>query len=231
MAEKKAQEVLDFLVKQGIEIPADVTKLVTGKFEAYVLVDADSTVKDGQIAVNEASHIEKMEDLKSYKASSKKFEGLYNDVKSALDSGDSHNAKLLEKYKQSNERLKSIADEFIKDAKTRWEDADKIIPKDLKKRFKYPEEDEELTEEDLLNNLEKLAEYKEVNPQAFGIKVDAKGKPILTIPVVRKDGKTTTQGDDESWRKLPITERIALGYKKQDKGSGIDPGPRREEAD
>ena len=230
MAHKKAQEILDFLTKEGIEIPKDVAKLATGKFEAYVLVDVDSTIKEGQIAVNEASHKGKMDDLQTYKASSKKFETLYNDVKDALDSGDSHNAKLLDKYKESNERLTKIAGKFMEDAKTRWIDADKIIPEDMKKRFKYPEKDGELTDEELFKNLDKFDEYKEINPAAFGVKTDKDGKP-LTIPVINKSGKPTDQGDDESWRKLSPLDRLAMGYNKQKKGSGIDPGPRKEEAD
>jgi len=229
--DKKVQEVLDFLTKQGIEIPADVAKLATGKFEAYVLSDADSIIKDGQIAVNEASHKEKMEDLKSYKASSKKFEAAFNETKAALDSGDSHNAKLLEQYKKSNERLEKIAGKFLSDAKVRWEDAAKIIPEELKKRFKFPEKDGELDDQELFDNLDRFDEYKDVNPAAFGIAVDKDGKPALNIPKTNKDGKPVTQAKDETWRGKSPVEKMAMGYKDQKEGSGRNPGTRKEEGD
>lgn len=228
-----AQDIIDFLTSQGIEIAKDVEGKAITKFAAYEFVDTDSVLKEGQIAVNEASHKDKMEDLKSYKASSKKFEKLYEDVKIALDSGDSHNAKLLESYKTTNERLQKVADLYTADAKARWESGKDSIPEALAKKFKVAKEGEELSDDDIFANLDRLEEYREVNPEAFGIKIDADGKKVLPFSVAkfRKDGKPPAGSKDESWRDKTASERMAMGYKDQKKGTGVFPGARREEKD
>lgn len=218
----ETQAILDALAKEGVEIPEEVKTKVTGKFKAYALTDAGSVIKEGQIAVNEDSHKEKMEDLKKYKAEARKFQGLYEETKDALDGDESHNAKLLEKYKSQNEHLKGIADRYVEDAKSRWDGVKENIPERLQDKFVIPEaEDGELTEEQLFGNLDKYKEYKEVNPEAFGEKVEEGEKPPFSAPKGRKDGRKQKGGGDEQWRDKPVSERIAMGYKHSpDDGSG-----------
>lgn len=228
-----AQNIIDFLASQGIEIAKDVASKAITKFEAFVFVDTDSVLKDGQIAVTEASHKSKMDDLQSYKASSKKFEKQYKEIKSVLDSGDTHNAKLLESLKTTNERQQKIVNQFTADAKARWESGKESIPEALAKKFAVPKEGEELSDDDVFANLERLEEYREVNPEAFGIKASGEGdkKTLFSIPKTRKDGKPAGSAKDESWRDKTPSERMALLYKKQEEGSGVFPGARREESD
>lgn len=201
--------VVDFLKKQGVEVSAEAAAAAGDKFDGQLLVPADQTVSEGQIAVSEKAWEERGEDLVKWKNRAKKAEGERDELKEASDAGDSHNKKLAEKYKAELESVKPLAERFLKTIKSRWEQAAEKIPDNLKKYYTWPQEGEELSDEQIAANVEKLGEHVDLG----AVSLKGEKKQEMGSPKSSPTGKPAEKGGDDLSGKPP-SEKMLAGYGK-----------------
>jgi hypothetical protein len=207
-------EVLSFLKKQGVEVSAEAEATAKKKFDGQVLVPSDRVLAEGMIAISKDFNDSKTEDLKTFKERARKAEAERDELRQVLDSGENTSKKKVEKLLAENERLKSLADAHLSEKKQLWKDMAEKIPEPMKKFFKFPEKDKELTDEETLANVSKLKEYTDIG----AIKIDGASPPPGTPHSPPGGGPQRT--DTKAWESLPPAEKIKYGYREEAKKAG-----------
>ena len=204
---KKFKEVLDFLKKQGVEISSDAADAVKKEFGEQMLASENEIVKEGYVVVPQKVYDEKTDDLSKWKERARKAEDRSNDLKAALDAGDSENAKLAEKWKTEFEKMNPLAQKYIEALKSGWTEVAETIPDDLKEFYVFPKEGEELSQADLEKNVLKVAEHRKLG--VFEIE-EGSGEGKKIPPTGKKQSvKKPGEGDEGKSR----TDLMAEGYK------------------
>jgi len=223
---KKFADILAFLKKKGVEINSEAADAARDEFGELKLVVIEQG-EDGEIQIDGKSYAslegfkERGSDIIKWKERARKAEAKVDELKDALDAGDSENKKLAEKYKKAYDELKPIADQLAEERKAEWNSFAEIVPEEIKKYLKLPKEGEELQTADILSNLSELKKLKELGvfkPEELRAAAEKGSNQQqqnqqggTNHPLVNRTGQQG--GGQEDIRKIPVTERMAGGYK------------------
>jgi hypothetical protein len=207
------KELIDALVKQGVEVSAAARSVVEKDFGSLVLADKDSLLEDGHVSVPKKVYDDKTDDLRKYKEESRRLAKERDELEATISAGT--NTKVVDALKSENEQLKQIAAKFVAERREAWEAVKDGIPEELKKYYTFPkDEKDELSDEALLANVAKLEEHVAAGVK-FGDDVDGgDGRPPQRTggtPRSAAAGSTGKHGKDAWAGKNPI-EKIKHGY-------------------
>lgn len=198
MARKATKTILAALKRAGVAIEADDLDKVTEALDIIEL-QAEEFLSSDEKIVTMAEYREIKDDLidKNKKFATLKKE--HQELKDAVDAGDSGNVRKMNTYKTKLEELEPLVERLLGNERDRWKAAAKSVPKELKTEFKEAKEGEELSNDDLLHNVGKFEEYTRIG----AIKATGNG--------------TETKETEETKEKEPGTPRIPAGGKKPKK--------------
>jgi hypothetical protein len=161
MPKQATKSILAILKNAGHDLGDDRDK-VTEALEDLELSPEEFLGSD-QIILTKAEHIEPQrelrEDLNKYKKRMKDAEAEAKELRDAMDSGDSDNVRKAKQYKTKLDELEPLVDRLLTAEKTRWEASAKSVPEEIRDKFKWPEKNAELSDQDLLHNVAKFEEY------------------------------------------------------------------------
>lgn len=176
MTRKIIAQILKIIAKiEGVEIPEEARSRVEAEL-GDVELSADDVIGPDQKIVKVDDWREVHADLKSWKEKARGFESERDDLRSAMDAGDSDNARKVEAYKNKLDKMEPVLNRLLERERSRWESIKDKIPENLRAKFAFPEKDEELSNDELIENLAKVDEYREISTE-FKTAVDAAENP------------------------------------------------------
>jgi len=206
--------ILQVLSEAGIQMDESQKKAVIDAAADVPLAIGDRILQPGQIAVDESWHKSRGEDLKKWKERAREAEAGLKQIQDDLNSGTSTEKRIIEDLKKKIDRLEPQNKMLMDAARDRWKAALEAIPDRLKGKFKIPGEDEDgLSDEDLLRNLSKYDEYADLGLFSQGNE-DPPEDPIPDDPPPIAPVNTKGKGRlDKDLSHLSIDQRMAAGYK------------------
>lgn len=222
MSDKEiVRKILAALEDAGVKLTEEQAKAAKAELAELKLAPSGSALKDGQIAVDEDHLSGLKQDLKDknsqrreLKEKIEKLEGERDELKKALDAGDSQNAKLAQTWKDKYEKIEPITKQLMDGVKSRWDSVAEKIPKDMRGQFQFEDtekgEEGKLADEQYLSNINKLDEYLSIGALKFDDKTTALIGPH--VPKASKDGTPPdkTAPDTEN---MSAEEKLATIYK------------------
>lgn len=192
---KKAE--IPGLEADGLKEIQEAVGSVSLKSAGLVEVGEDETV------VKQSKFDELHADRRTLRKRAQAAEEERDQLKEAAESGDSHHVKLAEQYKKTLDEQKPLVEKLLKQSRERWERNAKSLPeaneKDekvttLRSKFHFPEEGSELSDDQVLANLDKYAELKELGV----IEAKEAGTNAPSNPTGGGGGPTATD-EDKAW--------------------------------
>jgi hypothetical protein len=159
MPKKSTKTILAALKAEGVEIE-DLDK-VTSRLDDLELDPAEFVGTDN-IILSREEHRELKDDLTKLRQRAKKAEGERDDLREAMDAGDSDNARMAKEYKKKLDDQAPVLDKLLERQRETWTAQAETIPEHLKAEFRFAEEGKDLEVDDLLHNTAKLDEYKRI---------------------------------------------------------------------
>lgn len=213
---KAVETIVAFL--KGNDVDADgIADAVKAKFAQMVIVDGDTVIGDGQIAVKKAEFDKIQSDMMDWKnkfrEADKQVKSLKDDIEAAGD-GDDKWKKAFEREKANNKKLEPLAKRLMDQQRATWKAAADKIPDTMKDKFRFPDaesDNPELSDDDVLYNIDKMAEYKAIGAlQVDDTKPEI--KPYIPgAPRINPAGKgPAIAGKDMS--EIPANQRMEAGF-------------------
>jgi hypothetical protein len=177
MSKKLMELVTKALKKGGVELKDEAKSALEDALGSDSLKEAGLTeLGSGQRVVEESEYNEVHADVRKLRQRAQSAEQERDRLKTNLDTGDSENKKLADRYKTRVDELEPLAAKFTKWARVEWESRAKLLPAEkadakddekarvakIRGRFVFPEKDKALTESQVLENLDKFAELAEL---------------------------------------------------------------------
>ena len=216
MAKKNTKAIVAALKKLGVELEdQDKVEVLLDDLE----LRADELLGTDQIILTKDEHRELKDDLTKLRGRAKAAEKDLENLQTDVDKGDSTNARQLGILKKRNDELEPLVKELVTAYTATWDGVAKDIPEKLKGKFKFAAKDGELETADLLHNIRKLEEYRELDllPGGSGSTsnddddegaADGEGSAVRTANK-QAPGKKFTKQELEN---MTPAEKIETGY-------------------
>lgn len=177
MSKKLMELVAKALKKANVELKDDAKEALSDALGSEALKEAGFIeLGSSQRVVEESEYNEVHADLRKEKAKRREIETDRDRLKSALDTGDSENKKLADRYKADLDATKPRAERLMARARADWESRAKLLPTEkadakddekaritkIRGRFTFAEKDKPLGDDQLLENLAKYDELAEL---------------------------------------------------------------------
>lgn len=210
MESLNVETVLDLLRTSGATIESDAADAAKDKFGELVLVDPGEMPGEGDTTIREGSLRELKSDLMKWKKAARAHEGRIRELEEALESGESTVVKERDRFKNENEKLRPIVEEFKDETRKQWEAIKDKIPEKLQPFYKFPAEGEDLGDEAIIANVKKLAEHLAIGAIGASEEGGGEGKPT---EFRKPAGGRTGQRGSEDVMDLPREARMEAGYR------------------
>ena len=213
---KAVETIVAFLKRNDVDADG-IADAIKAKFAQMVVVDADTIIGDGQIAVNKAEFDKIQTDMMDWKnkfrEADKQVKSLKDDLTAAGD-GDDKWKKAFEREKANNKKLEPLAKRLMDQQRATWNAAADKIPDTMKDKFRFPDAesgDAELSDDDVLFNIDKMVEYKAIGALKFD-DTNHETKPYVPgAPRINPTGKgPAIAGKDIS--DMPANQRMESGF-------------------
>lgn len=212
---KAVETFVAFLKKNDVDTDG-IADAIKAKFAQSVIVLQDETISEGFMAVEKAEFDGIQTDMVKWKKAARAAEKRVGELESDLDAasaGDDRWKKAFEKEKANNDKLAPLAKRLMDQQRAAWKGATDKIPDAMKDKFRYPESDDvELSDDDIMHNTEKLAEYTAIGALNLDDPNEST-KYVPGAPRVNPSGKgTIVAGKDIT--QMPAAERMESGFDK-----------------
>jgi len=151
--------ILAALKRAGVEIDADARDRAKSELEGLEF-PVDEIVGPDQKVVDREEYGRTHRDLQKWKREARDVRGELDELRDAVDQGDSDNARKASEYKKKLEKFEPLISEFLEKVKSDWASVEGKIPEEIKSFFRFPEEGKDLDEDALIHNHKKLEEYR-----------------------------------------------------------------------
>lgn len=201
MSKKLVDRMMKALKDAGVEIKDEVKDAVSEILGSDALKAAGFTeLGSGDVVVQESKYNELSADLRKEKDKRRDAESRRDELQRTLDAGDSDNKKRAEKLDERNRVLEPLTEKLMKRARADWEkkssrlpgepkadakDEEKAKVGNIRKEFAFAEKDKELTDDQVLANLDMF-------DRLDGVGVFGEAKPAATTTENRPTRHTTT---------------------------------------
>lgn len=217
--------ILQALGTSKVELDSTQKAALESELEELPLAHSENVLKDGQVAVDETFYNSQRTGLKDFKKKFRDEKQAHNDLKEAIDSGDSTQTKLVINLKDQIKVLKPRAERLMAQARKKWESLADDVPEKAASLFaavdKDADEGTELTDDQVIDNLDK---YEELTGAGLfptggdggegteGTEGKPAGKPAADAAKIAAG----QSGKKDSLFNKPVVERMAGGYDKMD---------------
>jgi hypothetical protein len=218
MPKKSTKSILAALKKAGLAIEADDLDKVTEALEDLEL-SAEEYLSGDQVILSKDEKRELKDDLTKLRQRMKKAEKERDDLREAMDSGDSDNARKATQYKRKLDELEPTLKKLLEVQRITWTSASTRIPDTVKKEFHFAEEGKELSTDQILHNVEKLEEYTRIGiieggeggpGDGKGGEGDGGGPPDAPRP---QPGKRPEKLTPDQMNEMRSADLVEAGYK------------------
>lgn len=213
MPRKATKAILATLKQAGIDLGDNLDK-VTEALEVIEL-PAEEFLSSDQVVLTKIEWREVKDDLIEKNKSNKTLKKEADDLREAMDAGDSDNVRKATSYKKKLDELEPIVAKLMDSQKDTWAAAAKTIPKELKTEFTFAEEGKELSTEQLLSNVKKFEEYKRIGALTGEEQLEGEGdkKPAGGAPKTPAGGKKPEKLSQEQMEGMTPGALVEAGYK------------------
>ena len=212
MAKKSTKTILSALKKAGITVEdQEKVEAILDDLE----FDPTEVAGEDHVVLTTADYRELKDDLKSLRARAKTAEQERDQLKEANEAGDSVNKQKAERLQNRVNELEPMMKELIGAYSETWSAAAGKIPDKLKAKFVFAEEGKELTPQQLMTNIRKMSEYRELGVLDLDQKEEGSdGGTPPTPPAPRVPPKTDAKKLSEAELSgMSPAAKIQAGYK------------------
>lgn len=209
---KAVDEFMAFLKKNTVDTEG-IADAITAKFGESVIAASDDVVPGGHVAVKISEFDKIKRDMMDWKNKFRESEKSIADMQSDLDAanaGDDKYKRSFDKLKTEHDRIKPLAKRLMDQQREQWNAISAKIPDTMKERFKYPNDDAELGDDDILTNMEKVNEYTTIG--ALNIESETE-TPFPGSPRTTQSGNQPLKGGRPNLADMSVDQKLESGFR------------------
>jgi hypothetical protein len=178
MPKLNAKLLLGILKDAGVEISDEIAKKVAKDVDEQIKLElAESTPGEGQLIVEEEEWQKRGKDLAKLRKRTHDAEERVKELEGSLEAGESHLKKENKILRDKLEKIEPLQKTLLEAKRKEWDGLAKKIPEELQKKLHWPDkEDQQISDEQVLENLSNLNDWRDLKvPGVPGVEASGDG--------------------------------------------------------